>query len=113
MKRLAILLAAASLVGAAYAQQARDDGGAARLQAMIQQLTTERTQLQSANTKLKSDLDAANAEVKRLRDANTGLERRIGLAETSVTQANAANTRSTAQIEQQRSRMEELVAEFR
>ncbi len=115
MKRLVVLSTAALLAaaGLAVAQQARDDGGAARLQAMVQQLTAERTQLQGANTKLKTDLDAANAELKKLRDHKTALERRLGQTEGSLTQANAANTRSTAQAEQQRGRIEELVAEFR
>jgi chromosome segregation ATPase len=113
MKRLVVLLTALALAGAALAQQARDDGGAARLQAMVQQLTAERTQLQTASTKPKTDLDTANAELKKARDANAALERRLAQAETSVTQVNAANTRSAAQIEQQRASTAELVARFR
>jgi chromosome segregation ATPase len=95
------------------AQQARDDGGSARLQAMVQQLTTEKTQLAADNGKLKADLDKANAELKSLRDAQAGLERRLGQSETSLSQASATNTRSTAALEQQRASMDKLVAEFR
>jgi chromosome segregation ATPase len=107
------VLAALFCAGPIAAQQARDDGGAARLQAMVQQLTTERTQLQADNTKLKTELGAANAELKTLRDANAGLERRLGTNEASLNQAGVSNARNTQALEQQRTRMEELVAQFR
>ena len=95
------------------AQQARDDGGAARLQAMVQQLTSERTQLQADNKKLKTELDAANAELKKLRDEKTGLERRVSQSESSLSQTAASNSRNEAALAQQRTRMDQLVAEYR
>jgi hypothetical protein len=102
-----------ALCTAVSAQQSRDDGGAARLQAMVQQLTAEKTRLEADNGKLKTDLDKANAELKTLRDAQAGLERRLGQSEASLTQTNASNTRNAAALEQQRARTEELIAEFR
>lgn len=111
--RMLLATVAVVLAGTSAAQQTRDDGGAARFQAMVQQLTSEKTQLQSENAKLKTDLDKANAELKSLRDTQAGLERRLNQSETSLTQASATNTRSTAALEQQRAREQEIVAEFR
>jgi chromosome segregation ATPase len=103
-----------SLVAAtASAQQARDDGGAARLQAMVSQLTTEKTQLQAENKDVKGKLDAANAELKKLRDQNADLEKRLSQSEVSLSQSTAANTRSTEQATQLRARMDEVVKQFR
>src|SRR5262245_24815791 len=95
------------------AQQSRGDDGTLRLQAMVQTLTTEKTQLASENTKLKADLDKANAELKTLRDAQAGLERRLGQSEASLSQTNASNTRNAAAVEQLRAREEEIIAEYR
>jgi chromosome segregation ATPase len=106
----ALLCAVAASAGA---QQARDDGGAARLQAMVSQLTTEKTQLQAENKDVKGKLDAANAELKKVRDQNADLEKRLGQSATSLAQSSAANTRSTEQNTQLRSRMDELVKQFR
>lgn len=106
-------VAAVVVATGAPAQQARDDGGSARLQAMVAQLTSEKAQLQAANTDAKAKLDAANAELKTLRDKNTALERRLQQTETSLSQSNVTNARTTEQAAQQRSRMEELVAQFR
>jgi chromosome segregation ATPase len=116
MKSRSMIAAAAltaALTGFAAAQQSRDDGGNARLQAMVQQLTNEKTQALADNAKLKADVDKANAELKSLRDAQAGLERRLGQSESSLSQASATNTRTAAALEQQRARTEELVAEFR
>jgi chromosome segregation ATPase len=107
----AVLLCA--VAAAAGAQQARDDGGAARLQAMVSQLTTEKTQLQAENKDTKGKLDTANAELKKVRDQNAELERRLSQSESSLAQSSAANTRSTEQNTQLRSRMDELVKQFR
>jgi chromosome segregation ATPase len=107
------LVVALLCAGTAAAQQTRDDGGSARLQAMVQQLTTEKTRVEADNAKLEADLDKANAELKLLRDANAGLERRLGASESSLTQSAASNTRTNAALEQQRARTEEIVAEFR
>ena len=114
-QRQILLIAFATVLVArgAIAQQARDDGGLIRLQGMVQQLTADRTKLQADNTKLKSDLDAANAELKKQREANAGLERRVTQGESSLSQASAANSRNEAALAQQRSRMDELVAQFR
>jgi chromosome segregation ATPase len=95
------------------AQQSRDDGGSARLQVMVQQLTGEKTQLQADNKKLKTDLDAANAELKKLRDDKASLERRASQSEASLNQVNASNTRNEATAAQLRSRLDEIIAEYR
>src|SRR5262245_19642727 len=102
-----------ALCTAVWAQQSRDDGGSARLQAMVQQLTAEKTRLEADNAKQKTELDKANAELKSLRDAQAGLERRVTQSEASLSQTSASNTRNAAALEQQRARTEELVGEFR
>jgi chromosome segregation ATPase len=103
------LILAASLA----AQATRDDGGSARFQAMIQQLTQEKTQLTADNAKLKGDLDKAKAELEALRGEQAGLQRRLGQSEASLNQSNASNSRNAQLVEQQRARLEELVAQFR
>jgi chromosome segregation ATPase len=114
-KRLlwAVAASVVALTTSAVAQQSRDDGGAARLQAMVQQLTAERTQLQAQNAQLKTQLDAANAELKTLRDAQAGLEHRLGQSEIALGQTNASNTRNAELVTQLRTRTEEIVAQFR
>jgi chromosome segregation ATPase len=97
----------------ASAQQARDDGGAARLQAMVSQLTSEKTQLQAENKDMKAMLDAANADLKKARDQSADLQRRLSQNEAALSQSTAANTRSADQAAQQRTRMDELVKQFR
>lgn len=115
MKVATLTLTAVTLcsAGPLAAQQSRDDGASARYQAMVQQLTTERTQLQTQNADLKKQIDAANAELKKLRDDKTGLERRLSQTEGSLSQATATNTRSTQQTELQRTKMEELLQQCR
>src|SRR5262245_55051459 len=103
----AVLLGAA---GVAAAQQARDDGGAGRLQAAVQQLTADRTRLEAEVKDLTASLDAANAELKTLREERTALERRLGQTETSLTQASTSSTRNAEALEQLRGRTEELIA---
>jgi len=100
-------------VANANAQQSRDDGGSARLQAMVQQLTSEKTQLQADNTKLKTERDAAQAELKKLRTEKESLDRQLSQSETSLTRASSANTRNTELMEQQKKRTDDLVAQFR
>ena len=104
---------ACAVAASAGAQQARDDGGSARLQAMVSQLTTEKTQLQAENKDVKAKLEAANADLKKVRDQNADLERRLGQSESALAQSSATNTRSTEQNTQLRSRMDELVKQFR
>jgi chromosome segregation ATPase len=101
------------LAAIAGAQQARDDGGAARLQAMVSQLTSEKTQLQAENKDMKAKLDTANADLKKARDQNADLQKRLGQNESALSQSNAANARGTEQAAQQRNRMDELVKQFR
>jgi len=103
----------AGVAAIASAQQARDDGGAARLQAMVSQLTTEKTQLQAENKDMKGKLDAANADLKKVRDQNADLQKRLGQNEAALSQSTAANTRNTEQAAQLRTRMDEIVKQFR
>jgi chromosome segregation ATPase len=114
MNRTTLLLLLSAFAASAGAQQARDDtGGSAQLQAMVQQLTSDRTQLENENRDLKVSLDAANAELKTLRTTNAALERRAAQTEASLNETTAANTRNSQAAEQLRTRMEELIKQFR
>ncbi len=114
MRSIYVMLAVFALATApAIAQQSRDDGGGARLQAVVQQLTSEKTQLQADNTKLKTERDAATAELKKLRTEKESLERQVSQSETSLTRASSASMRNTELMEQQKKRTEDLVAQFR
>lgn len=114
MRPLAIVLGFALYASAtAWAQQARDDGGSARLQAMVQQLAAERAQLQGRNRDLEAELGQAQSELEALRKDKAGLEKRLAQMETSLDRAHDSSERSSEQVEQLRSRMDELVSQFR
>ena len=108
-----VAFALAMTAGPTAAQQSRDDGGSARLQTMVQQLTSEKAQLQGDNTKLKTERDSAAAQLKKLRMEKDSLEQQLRQSETSLTRASSTNTRNTEAMEQQKKRTEDLVAQFR
>jgi Skp family chaperone for outer membrane proteins len=108
--RIAALAVATALafIPAVHAQTARGGGGSANAQVLqqLQQLGSERTALQTENTRLKSELDALQAGQK-----NLGARERASTAAAART----VQERDTAQSEltQQKERMQELIAKFR
>jgi chromosome segregation ATPase len=111
------LLVAASLTGSggAWSEAARREGGGdmARLQMMLQQLNTEKTNLSAENTKLKAELEKTSKELEaaaRDRDAGT---QKLGRSSQDL-----ANTQGKADALQRgfdtlKSRFEQLVEQFR
>src|SRR5882724_10230989 len=99
-----------------FAQTPRSGGTAApsaQLAQQLQQLGSERTALQTDNARLKKELDAMRAERDKLKTAQQGISSREQAFAAAA--ARGAQERSTAQseLEQQKSRMAELVAKFR
>jgi seryl-tRNA synthetase len=114
-KQLAAILAATFLVmGVAFAQTQRGGGAVnAQLMQQYQQLATERTQLQADNAKLKKDLDDLKKQLDAakhdLASSKTGASR----TQAEVATLQASNEATTKQLEDARSKMQELVARFR
>jgi chromosome segregation ATPase len=104
------LLALASL---AAAQQAREGGGDARLQAMVQQLTAERAELQTENRELEAELRERAAELEAAQAEITSLRGDVAESSSSLEQSKATSDRNAALVAQLRARVEEIVAEFR
>jgi chromosome segregation ATPase len=105
-----LLLAGAT----APAQTAREGGGAnAQLLQQLQQLASERAQLQAENARLDKELDDAKKKLAALATDNEALDRqaRSSAAALSRSALNADNLEQS--LAQQRARMDELIAKFR
>ncbi len=104
--------------GIAHAQVPRSGGGAStQLLEQLQQLGSERTELQEQNAKLQKELDGLRKERDALKTAQQALERRAQLSESAVKQlqenVTARRQATDQEIGQWRQRMDELVAKFR
>jgi chromosome segregation ATPase len=105
-------------VGNARAQEARSGGGAsAQLVQQLQQLGSERTELQAQNTKLQKDLEDMRKERDGLKAAQQGLERRMQASEAAVHQAqtSVSDQRETndKEIAKWKNELEQVVQKFR
>ena len=112
---LGLLAILAVLALPAGAQTARSGGSNANAQMMqeMQQLASERTQLQAENARMKQELDDLKKKLNGLEADKDSLTRRMQSSEGAASRA-AANTESLNQsLAQQRTRMEELVGKFR
>lgn len=116
---LLIVLASLTLgVGVAHGQVSRSGGGeSAALAQQLQQLSSERTELQAQNAKLQQQLDAMRKERDALKTAQQALQRRAHLSESAMKQLEenvAASRRSADQTSAQwKAQMQQLVAKFR
>jgi chromosome segregation ATPase len=107
---LAISIAATT----AGAQTARPAGNAnAQAMQQMQQLASERTQLQTENAKLKQELDDAKKKLKSLQADKESLGRKSQGSEVALARLTAGNETLNQNLTQQRARMDELVAKFR
>jgi len=98
----------------AHAQAVRrDDEGAGRLQAFVNQLTAEKAALERRNADLTKSLEAAEAEIGKLRLAKETSESRLGAVESSLERFRESNVQANSTLEQTRERMQELVTRFR
>ncbi len=110
-----VLFALLVLTSAAHAQTARSGGGAADAQLLqqLQQLASERTQLQAENAKLKKELEDVKKKIKGLESDRTALNQRAQSAAAALAQSSASKEGLEQSLSQQRTRMEELIAKFR
>jgi chromosome segregation ATPase len=116
-RQLLLAVGMASLAFAALplsAQTERSGGGAnAQMLLQMQQLTAERTALQSDNAKLKADLDALRKERDALKSSDEAKSRRDKSYDTQVATLMHDRERLEAEATQQKERMQELIAKFR
>ena len=114
LRRTVALASVACCLGAVpvSAQVARSGGGDQRAVQQLQALAQERTALQSENGKLKKDLETAQADAKAARAERDALKAKLVRAEAQGSQP-AACAQSEQTIQQQRQRLDELVARFR
>ena len=103
------LIAAIAATGSAMAQATRSGGGDARMQQALQQLTTEKAQLQAENAKLKKEAK----EAQQLRTDNEKLEKEIEFLRQKAGVTEANNATLTATLDAARSRLDEVVVKYR
>jgi chromosome segregation ATPase len=113
-----LVLLATGVSGLAHAQQARSGGGAsAQMVEQLQQLATERTELQAQNAKLQKDLDDMRKERDALKSGQQSLQRRAEQSEAAVRQTQqgvaAQRQANDQEIARWRSKLDEVVAEAR
>ena len=99
---------------AAISQTERaSSSGNTQLMRQMQQLATERTQLQADNARLKQELDTARKERDALKGTSTAAEKRLRALEAGAARAGGERDASAQELAQLRARMEELVNKFR
>jgi chromosome segregation ATPase len=111
----ACLVALLALGGSpAQAQVPRSGGGGGDQRAVqqLQQLAQERTALQAENARLKKDLEQAQADLKAARAERDALRPRLARAEAQAGR-DAACVATEQAAQQQRQKLDELVARFR
>jgi chromosome segregation ATPase len=115
LQRLTVsLMLAITAVSAAHGQTARSGGGpSAQIQAQLQQLASERTQLQAENERLKKELADLKKDRDALDSAKKAAEGRARASQAAISSSAAQRQSAEQDLEQQRARTEELVAEFR
>ncbi len=109
----ALLLVGLAISSFALAQAARSGSGNAQAQAQLQQLATERTQLQAENARLRSELEALKKRQSEGASAREAAERRARAAQASIESSVAARAAAERDLVTQRDRMQELVDKFR
>jgi chromosome segregation ATPase len=110
---LALLLFTSLAAPHAAAQASRGGEGDARLQAMVNQLNSQKAQLQQENTRLQRELDELKKELGEEKKRADAAEARVNVAESSAAQLERSNTQNSAALAQTRTRLEEVVGQFR
>jgi chromosome segregation ATPase len=113
MRRIGAILAVLLAMGPASGQTTRPASPNAQVIQQVQQLASERTQLQAENAKLKLELDAANRKLKNLQGEKDAASRKAQGSESALARLSASNETLNQNLAQQRARMDELVAKFR
>ena len=117
--RIGPLMAAVTLItgvpGGAYAQTARSGGGGASAEMVLQlqQLTTERSSLQTQNESLKKRLDDLHKERDALKGAQAGIDQHARASALALTQSSSQRDSLQKELDETKARMQELVDKFR
>jgi chromosome segregation ATPase len=113
--RLALVLMLSVMATTALAQTQRPGSSSANSQAMqqLQQLASERTQLQAEVARLKTDLEAVRKERDILKVAQERVALRTRGAEAELARIQADHARVEGDLAREKQRVEELVARFR
>jgi chromosome segregation ATPase len=107
-------IAAGAVMATAFAQTARNGGGAnTQLLEQLQQLASERTGLQAENAKLKSELADVKKDRDGLKAGQQSLERRAHGSAAELAQSKAQHEATQQELTQYRDKMQELIAKFR
>lgn len=110
---LAAALSAASI--GAYGEAARRAGNddTARLQLMLQQLTTEKTTLAAENAKLKSDLDKTKTQLDAVTKERDAGVQKIGRSSQDLVNSQAKTDALQRGFDTMKSRFDQLVEQYR
>ena len=109
---LSLVLLCAALSAAAQTTRQGSDG-LARLQAVVQQLTSERAALQADKTKLEARVSELETQLAAAQQEQTSLTGELARTQASERQATANGDALSNRLEDARTRMQELVARFR
>jgi len=116
MRRIAFpaLLVVALASGAvAHAQTTRQGGDTARLQAALQQLSSERTTLQGEKSKLEARVAELERQLAAAQGEKKSLDADLTRSKAAEQQATASGEQTKERLAQLRARTDELVARFR
>lgn len=117
MTRVCVILLTLSFLFVAATADAqssrRDDGGSARLQALVSQLTAEKAQLQQENTRLTRELGELEKELEAEQERANTNEDKLRSAESEASRFRRSTDQAKDVLEQTRSRLDELVERFR
>jgi chromosome segregation ATPase len=85
----------------------------AQVMQQLEQLATERTQLQAENARLTRELENTKKQLRSLQADRDSLARKSHGSETELSRLTASNETLNRNVADQRARMDELVAKFR
>jgi len=99
------------------AQTVRSGGGSgaasAQFMQQMQQLASERTELQADNAKLKEQVAALQKQLKAAQTEKDSLGRKAQVSESAISRFTQSNETLNQTVTQQRTKMDELIAKFR
>lgn len=113
MIRAASVLLACSLACVAQAQVQRSGNADARVAQQLQQLSSEKSALQSENNKLERELEQAKAQLQKYTVVTRDLESRNKALIAAANKGNTASQQLEEQLDRSKAQNQELVGKFR
>lgn len=113
--RTSILICAALTIPAlpAAAQVQRSGNADARVMQQLQQVTSERANLEKENARLKEEIEQLKKDNAKIQAARGALEGRTKALETAAMRGDNTGKAAQEQLERSRAQMQELVTKFR